>query len=138
MRRVVIQASAGSGKTFQLSSAYLGLLLSTEVGARPSEILATTFTRKAAGEIQARVLERLANAAAAPTGADTLGAELVAAGVLADKATVTQEHAQKKLAMLVSDFSQMRISTLDGVFNQIANAMGAQLGFRARKRLGSG
>ena len=62
----VIRASAGSGKTFALSSRYLKLL---RLGAEPDEILATTFTRKAAGEILGRVLLRLAEAASTAEGA---------------------------------------------------------------------
>src|SRR4029453_10629467 len=55
----LIHASAGTGKTWQLSGRYLELLFA---GVEPRAILATTFTRKAAGEIQVRVLERLATA----------------------------------------------------------------------------
>jgi ATP-dependent helicase/nuclease subunit A len=58
---LVIRASAGTGKTYQLALRFIGLLAS---GARPEEILATTFTRKAAGEILERVLFWLAKAAA--------------------------------------------------------------------------
>ena len=47
-----IRASAGSGKTFALTGSYLGAFLS---GAEPASMLATTFTRKAAGEILGRV-----------------------------------------------------------------------------------
>ena len=63
MRRydnVIIRASAGTGKTFQLSNRFILLL---NAGAPVDQILATTFTRKAAGEILERVLERLATAA---------------------------------------------------------------------------
>ncbi len=57
----VIRASAGTGKTFQLSNRYLGLLQCDQ----PAEqILASTFARKAAGEILERVMLRLAEAAA--------------------------------------------------------------------------
>ncbi len=52
----VVQASAGSGKTYLLTTRILRLLLA---GATPGSILAITFTRKAAAEIQARVNERL-------------------------------------------------------------------------------
>src|SRR5262245_16115681 len=57
---VIIRASAGTGKTYQLAVRFIGLLAA---GARPDEILATTFTRKAAGEILDRVLSWLAEAA---------------------------------------------------------------------------
>ena len=39
---VIIRASAGTGKTYQLAVRFIGLLAA---GARPDEILATTFTR---------------------------------------------------------------------------------------------
>ena len=55
----LIHASAGTGKTYQLSGRFLELLFA---GVEPRAILATTFTRKAAGEIQDRVLARLAEA----------------------------------------------------------------------------
>src|SRR5437764_4169394 len=58
---IVIRASAGAGKTYQLAVRFIGLLAE---GASPDEILATTFTRKAAGEILDRVLFWLAQAAA--------------------------------------------------------------------------
>jgi len=57
----VIRASAGTGKTFQLSNRFIGLAARQA----PDNILATTFTRKAAGEILDRVLVRLAEAALA-------------------------------------------------------------------------
>lgn len=47
-----VNASAGSGKTFVLCSRYISLLL---LGAKPSEILAITFTKKAALEMQERI-----------------------------------------------------------------------------------
>ena len=51
-----VQASAGSGKTYLLISRIVRLLLT---GAEAGNILAITFTRKAANEMQTRLLERL-------------------------------------------------------------------------------
>ena len=57
---IVIRASAGTGKTYQLASRFLRLL---DANVPPESILAATFTRKAAGEILERILLTLARAA---------------------------------------------------------------------------
>jgi len=55
----VYNASAGSGKTFTLVKSYLKIILSTSDIFKFKEILALTFTNKAAQEMKMRVLENL-------------------------------------------------------------------------------
>ena len=55
----VYSASAGSGKTFTLVKEYLKILLTSDNSYKFQQILAVTFTNKAAGEMKARVIENL-------------------------------------------------------------------------------
>jgi ATP-dependent helicase/nuclease subunit A len=55
-RNVVLEASAGTGKTRVLVERYVNLL---RAGVDPDHILAITFTRKAAAEMRDRIIDRL-------------------------------------------------------------------------------
>lgn len=57
-QKVAYEASAGSGKTFNLVARYLTLLF---MGASPSKILTLTFTNKAANEMSERITQSLTN-----------------------------------------------------------------------------
>ena len=58
-RNVVLEASAGTGKTRVLVERYVNLL---RAGVEPDHILAITFTRKAAAEMRQRIVDRLKEA----------------------------------------------------------------------------
>ncbi len=119
-----ILASAGSGKTFQLSNEYIRLLC---LGVPVQRILATTFTRKAAGEILDRILTRLAQAARSPEAASRLG-EFIGHPLL------DSERCRLVLASFVRSLPKARIGTIDSFFARIASAfefdLGLPLGWR--------
>jgi ATP-dependent helicase/nuclease subunit A len=75
-RSVAVEACAGAGKTWMLVSRILRALLA---GAKPHEILAITFTRKAAGEMRERLHQWLH--AFAHADDDALRKELAARGM---------------------------------------------------------
>ncbi len=59
-RNLLVSAGAGTGKTTVLVERFLSMVLSGE--ARVSEVLALTFTDKAATEMKSRILKRLSEA----------------------------------------------------------------------------
>ncbi len=82
-RSVIVEACAGAGKTWMLVSRILRALLD---GAEAHEILAITFTKKAAGEMRARLDEWL-SAFASPSCSDAMRiVELQARGLSASQA----------------------------------------------------
>ncbi len=120
LERLLIRASAGTGKTYQLTGRLLRLLLS---GAPADSIIATTFTRKAAGEILRRLFESLAHAAVDESG--------TACRQLAEQ-TVTPELTRDRCAALVQtllrDVHRMKILTLDSLFSQLARSYTYEMG----------
>ncbi len=113
----VVRASAGTGKTFQLSSRYLQLLL---FGEQPDKILATTFTKKAAGEIRERILQRLVVGATDSQKARQLGQELDIANLKLEKVVVTLKN-------FIAFQHRLQIRTLDSFFISLAKSFTAEL-----------
>ena len=116
--RELVLASAGSGKTYHLSSRIIGLLAR---GTPPDEILASTFTRKAAGEILERVLVRLAEGASDAGMAQELGRD-------ADPCLSQPDACRGLLARLLTNLHQMNVGTLDAFFTRVARSFFQELG----------
>ncbi len=77
-RSVVVEACAGAGKTWMLVSRILRALLE---GAEPQQVLAITFTKKAAGEMRARLDEWLADFASSDCSDQQRALQLEARGM---------------------------------------------------------
>ena len=121
----VVRASAGSGKTYALATRYLQLL---HQGALPETILATTFTRKAAGEILQRVLLRLAKAAQDPNETAKLAHDL-------DAPALTTQDCRRMLATVCRSLHRVWISTLDSLFYRMALCYRYELGLPPEPRI---
>lgn len=101
---VAVRAAAGTGKTWLLTSRLMVLLMQ---GVAPASILAITFTRKAATEIQRRVNERVL---AMVTADDRqLATQLEALGV--DNNTHNAQHARALFERLMCAEYELRTTT---------------------------
>jgi exodeoxyribonuclease V beta subunit len=107
---LAINASAGSGKTYQLTLRYLSLLF---LGAHPSKILAVTFTKKAAKEMKERIAQTLMRLSSGEIGDDD--ALMCAIRQVYDKDI--RQKAKSLLALYLS--SNNKISTIDSFVHQI-------------------
>ena len=112
-RSFIVQAPAGSGKTELLIQRYLKLLA---VVSAPEEVLAITFTRKAAAEMHIRVLRALQSArdGEQPTAPHEK--------VTARAAQAVLSHDRSLDWNLLENPKRMRIQTLDALNAFIARA----------------
>lgn len=114
-RSVVVEACAGSGKTWLLASRIVRLLLT---GVAPGEILAITFTRKAAREIEERVVGWLHLLA---TGSNAQVVDfLVERGVAADDAAMRTARGLYERVLVARP--GLAVNTFHGWFLQLVDA----------------
>lgn len=100
----IVQAPAGSGKTELLIQRYLALLSTVE---HPEEVLAITFTRKAAFEMQHRVLESLRKAGQGRSGDSDHERQTL------DLASNVLEQDKRRDWSIIQSPARMRIGTVD-------------------------
>ena len=102
----IIQAPAGSGKTELLVSRYLTLLATVK---NPEEITAITFTKKAASQMQSRVIEALSNALMDAPQTTEHGQQLNNIA----KAALAQD--EKHHWRILENTARLRITTIDAL-----------------------
>ncbi|HEY7930447.1 MAG TPA: UvrD-helicase domain-containing protein [Steroidobacteraceae bacterium] len=107
---LLLQAPAGSGKTTVLTARFLTLLAEVDV---PEEILAITFTRKAAAEMRQRILVALQGAenGRVPSG---LTAELLQRAWQRDRQCGWE---------LLRNPARLRVETIDALNNRLARLL---------------
>lgn len=129
-RSLIVQAPAGSGKTTLLIQRYLRLLAAVE---EPEAILAMTFTRKAAGEMRARVEQALAEAALPESAWPHDPAKRQTVRL----AQAALRHAELRGWRLPETPGRLRIQTIDGVHRSLAAAVPISAGGAGQLALAS-
>jgi ATP-dependent exoDNAse (exonuclease V) beta subunit len=119
-KNLLILASAGSGKTFQLGNRVIGLVARGEA---PERIVALTFTRKAAGEFADSVLTKLAGAAS-----DSAAAEDLRKAIAMPSADFAE-----CLERVVRALPRLTFGTMDGFFAKIVRGFQYELGLTGGK-----
>ena len=136
----LISASAGTGKTYKLSSRFISLLA---LGYAPERLIALTFTRNAAGEFKSNILSDLAKGAESPEEAEKLtkrildtlnGAKegevpLCPQGVNVQSLGLGQQKYRELLGDMIRKLSQLNLSTLDSFFSKLVGANCLKLGY---------
>ena len=110
----IVEAPAGSGKTEILTQRFLRLLPQVKA---PEQIIALTFTRKAANEMRERVLSALRQVAAGrlPTSPHQ--------GVTFQYAQQALDHDKKLGWHLLQNGNRLRIMTIDALCQMLAQAI---------------
>jgi len=134
----IVEASAGSGKTYALAKRYIQLLINPYL--KPEEIplnsiLAITFTNKAAIEMKERILDFLKRIAL-----DNFSSQKEKEDILSSLA-VDEESARKKASLimdcLLKNYNFFQVQTIDSFINAIlfscAFKLGLSAGFQTRQ-----
>ena len=120
MRNTSILASAGTGKTFQLSDRIVKLLA---LGVKHEEIAALTFTRAAAAEFIVKVIAKLREAA------EDEKSRLGLCGRLKlDPSKFDQKKFREMLRQALLSSNRLTMGTLDGFFAKLVNNFPLEVG----------
>ncbi len=109
----IVTASAGSGKTHRLTTRLLQLLIDN---VRSENIIAQTFTRKAAGEIYARLIIRLLDLCSANPQDPSIREKL------------PDGRALQVLRELIQNQDRLRVGTIDSFFSDLCKSYFIELG----------
>ncbi len=118
---VLYRSSAGSGKTYTLVKEYLKIVLKNPE--RFKNILAVTFTNKAAGEMKDRIIQALRNLAGAkdPGFENQLKKEMGEVDNL-------RERSSEILIHILHNYSDFAIMTIDSFIHKVIKAFALEIG----------
>ena len=119
----IYNASAGSGKTFQLAQNYVSLMIARYKSQPYKEILALTFTNKAVGEMKDRILSVLSDFA---EGKEHPMLNTIAADLKLNSTEVRQ-RAQYLLKDILHNYGYFELSTIDKFTHKILRTFAIDL-----------
>ncbi len=124
----VYNASAGSGKTFTLVKEYLKILLQTSDVHRFQNILAITFTNKAAAEMKERVIHNLRDFAAVEIleAKSDMFKQIEQETRLAD--ALIHQRSIRILQSILNNYSSFNITTIDSFTHRLIRSFAFDLG----------
>ncbi len=108
----LIEASAGTGKTFTIATLYLRLLLERQLVV--SEILVVTYTRAATAELRDRIRTRIVDAIYAFETGETKGDASMDALLARMQSGDDRRRAVSRLAAALAGFDEAAILTIHG------------------------
>jgi ATP-dependent exoDNAse (exonuclease V) beta subunit len=122
---LLISASAGSGKTYTLTQRYIQLLLSADIPFnRIENILAVTFTNNAAKEMKTRILSWLKEIAL-DSNCEKMDETLK---LISLSREAIHEKAKKAVELVIDNYSDFHIQTIDSFLTRIMTCSVAELG----------
>ena len=118
------RASAGSGKTYTLVREFLTLCLSSP-NVIFGNILAVTFTNKAANEMKAKILNNLKGIITGHKDYLDMKSDLLNATGLAENILI--ERAEKLYNNIIHNYSDLNVSTIDTFVQQVSRSFAREL-----------
>ena len=108
--RNLVDASAGTGKTYAIETLFVRLLLETEHS--PTQLLVVTFTEAATAELRDRIRKRVRECLAAATAESSSDLDPALVEIIAR--TGDPERSANRLREALYDFDNVEISTIHG------------------------
>ena len=126
----VYQASAGSGKTYTIVKEYLTLCLESKAAtSKYNQILAITFTNKAANEMKDKITNQLLDIIHSKLDEDAQGMEADLIDMLGIERDQLKENAKELFIKIIHNYSDFCICTIDAFVQKLAHSFAKDLGF---------
>ncbi|MEX0882297.1 MAG: UvrD-helicase domain-containing protein, partial [Cyclobacteriaceae bacterium] len=125
---IIYKSSAGSGKTYTLTTEYLKLALRHPLAFR--QILAVTFTNKATQEMKSRILKEMKRIKTSIDVKHTMDRELLE--IFGGDETLLSRRANETLSAILHDYSSFSVSTIDSFFQRVIRAFAREIDLQAK------